>query len=51
MFVGKLEDWNNPEAKVESAVNSWGARWELNPGDGAFYVPKIDITISDALRQ
>jgi threonyl-tRNA synthetase len=50
-FVGKLEDWNNAEAKLESALNSWGAKWELNPGDGAFYGPKIDIMISDALRR
>ena len=27
------------------------AKWELNPGDGAFYGPKIDITIKDALRR
>lgn len=26
-------------------------KWELNPGDGAFYGPKIDITISDAMRR
>ena len=26
-------------------------KWELNPGDGAFYGPKIDITISDALKR
>jgi threonyl-tRNA synthetase len=28
-----------------------GGKWEMNPGDGAFYGPKIDITISDALRR
>ena len=28
-----------------------GGAWELNPGDGAFYGPKIDITISDALKR
>lgn len=26
-------------------------KWEINPGDGAFYGPKIDITIRDALRR
>lgn len=30
---------------------SGGGQWELNEGDGAFYGPKIDITISDALRR
>ena len=26
-------------------------QWKLNPGDGAFYGPKIDITLTDALRR
>ena len=30
---------------------SGGGQWELNEGDGAFYGPKIDITISDALKR
>ena len=32
-------------------MNSWGKKWEINHGDGAFYGPKIDIMISDALRR
>lgn len=28
---------------------TYPGKWELNPGDGAFYGPKIDITIKDAL--
>ena len=43
------------EAKLTDALNSFsasgGGQWELNEGDGAFYGPKIDITISDALRR
>jgi threonyl-tRNA synthetase len=31
--------------------NQYPGKWELNPGDGAFYGPKIDITIRDALRR
>ncbi|CAR21241.1 threonine--tRNA ligase THS1 [Lachancea thermotolerans CBS 6340] len=50
-FVGEIETWNNAEAKLESALRKWGGNWELNPGDGAFYGPKIDIKISDALRR
>ncbi|KAG7704012.1 hypothetical protein KL914_004503 [Ogataea haglerorum] len=50
-YVGDIETWNNAEAKLESALNKWGGKWELNPGDGAFYGPKIDIMISDALRR
>lgn len=50
-YVGEIETWNNAEAKLESALNKWGGNWELNPGDGAFYGPKIDIMISDALKR
>ncbi|ANB13966.1 threonine--tRNA ligase THS1 [Sugiyamaella lignohabitans] len=50
-YVGQLETWNDAEAKLASALDSWGAKWELNPGDGAFYGPKIDIMISDALKR
>lgn len=36
---------------MNSFTASGGGQWELNEGDGAFYGPKIDITISDALRR
>ncbi|CDO95602.1 unnamed protein product [Kluyveromyces dobzhanskii CBS 2104] len=50
-YVGELETWNNAESKLEAALKKWGGNWELNPGDGAFYGPKIDIMISDALKR
>jgi len=50
-YVGEIETWNNAEAKLENALNKWGGNWELNEGDGAFYGPKIDIMISDALKR
>ncbi|KAF5129079.1 hypothetical protein DV495_002653 [Geotrichum candidum] len=50
-YVGDIETWNDAEAKLASALNSWGKKWEINHGDGAFYGPKIDIMISDALRR
>lgn len=50
-YVGEIETWNKAESKLESALRKWGGNWELNPGDGAFYGPKIDIMISDALRR
>ena len=50
-YVGEIETWNAAEAKLESALVKWGGNWEVNPGDGAFYGPKIDIMISDALRR
>ncbi|KZF21941.1 threonyl-tRNA synthetase [Xylona heveae TC161] len=54
-FLGDIETWRVAEEKLTLALNSFsatnGTKWELNPGDGAFYGPKIDITISDALRR
>ena len=49
-FMGKIEEWDAAEAQLKQALQDFrGDDWELNPGDGAFYGPKIDITISDAL--
>lgn len=52
---GEIPTWDKAEAKLTQALKRFasegGAAWELNPGDGAFYGPKIDITISDALKR
>ena len=50
-YLGNIETWNKAEALLEEALNKFGHPWTLNPGDGAFYGPKIDIVISDALRR
>jgi len=54
-FLGEVETWDRAEAKLSQALDKFaangGSAWELNPGDGAFYGPKIDITISDALKR
>ncbi|KAI9189803.1 threonyl-tRNA synthetase [Blastocladiella emersonii ATCC 22665] len=50
-YLGEIEDWDAAEKRLENALNKSGYPWELNPGDGAFYGPKIDITIKDALRR
>lgn len=54
-FIGEISVWDNAEKMLEDSLNKFakqtGATWELNPGDGAFYGPKIDIVISDALRR
>jgi threonyl-tRNA synthetase len=53
--MGDIEVWDRAEATLENALNEFredaGIEWELNPGDGAFYGPKIDITIMDSLRR
>ncbi|GMM53056.1 threonine--tRNA ligase [Starmerella bacillaris] len=50
-FVGEIALWDRAEEMLTNALNASGAKWELNPGDGAFYGPKIDIMISDALNR
>lgn len=51
-YLGEIETWNLAESKLEAALNKFvPGKWELNPGDGAFYGPKIDITISDAMKR
>ena len=53
--LGDVATWDKAEAQLTKALDQFtaegGAKWELNPGDGAFYGPKIDITISDALKR
>jgi threonyl-tRNA synthetase len=52
-YMGELETWNTAEAKLTEALNNFckktGRKWELNPEDGAFYGPKIDIEVYDTL--
>lgn len=50
-FLGDIEVWNFAEKQLEEVLNEVGIPWKLNPGDGAFYGPKIDITIEDALKR
>ena len=54
-FLGDIDTWNVAETKLKDALDAFtasgGGQWELNEGDGAFYGPKIDITISDALKR
>ncbi|KAJ3576003.1 hypothetical protein NPX13_g3843 [Xylaria arbuscula] len=49
-YLGAIETWDKAEKTLSNALDKFCQdKWELNPGDGAFYGPKIDITISDAL--
>ena len=50
-YLGELEMWDKAEAALQQALDATGLAWEENPGDGAFYGPKIDITVYDALRR
>uniref|UniRef100_A0A4W3K0K2 threonine--tRNA ligase n=1 Tax=Callorhinchus milii TaxID=7868 RepID=A0A4W3K0K2_CALMI len=48
-YLGDIEVWNQAEKQLETSLIEFGERWTLNPGDGAFYGPKIDIKIKDAI--
>jgi threonyl-tRNA synthetase len=47
--VGTDEMWDRAELKLTSTLDSLGLKYELNPGDGAFYGPKIDMHMTDSL--
>lgn len=47
--VGDDETWDRAEAALENALNAEGLEYEVNPGDGAFYGPKIDLHMKDSL--
>ena len=41
--------WDRAEAALAGALDAEGLDYELNPGDGAFYAPKIDLHMTDSL--
>jgi threonyl-tRNA synthetase len=47
--VGAEEMWDKAEAALEKALIDKGLAYELNPGDGAFYGPKIDLHMTDSI--
>ncbi len=47
--IGSDEIWAMAEAKLESALQHKGIAYKLNPGDGAFYGPKIDFKMKDSI--
>jgi threonyl-tRNA synthetase len=49
--MGTDEEWQNAEAALMSAVKSVGRTFKINAGDGAFYGPKIDFIVTDALHR
>ena len=49
--LGAVELWNTAEEGLEEALKANEIPYTLNPGDGAFYGPKIDISIRDALKR
>ena len=48
-MLGSAKLWDMAEQSLTDALNKFGKPWKINPGDGAFYGPKIDIKLFDAL--
>lgn len=47
--IGTDEQWELATSGLQSALDTYGRDYKINPGDGAFYGPKIDVHIKDAL--
>lgn len=47
--VGSDEIWDKSEASLETALNNKGLDWQLLPGEGAFYGPKIEFSLTDCI--
>ncbi len=47
--VGTDEVWDKAEQALETALDNKGLEWELQPGEGAFYGPKIEFSLKDCL--
>ena len=49
--IGSDEMWNQAETALKTALDSSSIEYQVNPGDGAFYGPKIDFHIRDVLKR
>ncbi|MEO1019649.1 MAG: threonine--tRNA ligase [Pseudomonadota bacterium] len=47
--IGREEDWDRAEAALRKVLDRIDMKWELNEGDGAFYAPKLDFKLRDAI--
>jgi threonyl-tRNA synthetase len=50
-FIGTESDWQEATSALEESLKERGLSYEINPQEGAFYGPKIDIKIKDALKR
>ncbi len=48
-YIGSIEVWDASELALQKACEAAGKSFKINPGDGAFYGPKLDFHISDSL--
>ena len=50
-YVGELEDWDLATQALEDALKETGVAYQVDPGEGVFYGPKIDIKVKDVLQR
>ncbi len=50
-YIGTLEVWKKAEDSLAQSLSKENIHYEMSPGEGAFYGPKIDFTVLDALRR
>jgi len=47
--IGSDATWDRAEAALKAALDAKGLKWDLNPGEGAFYGPKIEFSLKDSI--
>jgi len=50
-YVGELADWEMATAALEKSLKKSGEEYHIDPGEGVFYGPKIDIKVKDVLKR
>ena len=50
-FMGDIKDWDFAEDQLKAALEERNIEYQINPGDGAFYGPKIDFHLLDAAKR
>ncbi|HXF16100.1 MAG TPA: threonine--tRNA ligase, partial [Burkholderiales bacterium] len=47
--IGSNETWDKAESSLKAALDAKNLKWDLNPGEGAFYGPKIEFSLKDSI--
>lgn len=50
-YIGSIDVWNDAEQALEQACLATGHEFKINPGDGAFYGPKLDFKLRDSMNR
>ena len=50
-YIGEIATWDKAESALASAMEKKGIKYILNPGDGAFYGPKLDFKLKDSMNR